>query len=589
MKIQKGIVKYKDREDIECLYGTTDEGKAYYFLDETDTKKLANGNRVASTVLVEAIDPMVKATSVGLISEDGVEVLPCANRTIRPIADNAILVEPAEPISESVIEANTLRSDPLAATRLVSTPAVIKEKINAQMGGEGRYIFNDQFSEATICDIDGNNKLGNEYYSFIGMNADKLYLAKNTQDTEIKEFSLSTMDYVSNENNIEATPAQEEAIDVSAVEVPTNVVENAVEGEQSVVETPEIPQESVDTPLEGEKVSAEDVATTVGEETPVENVNQGFSMDDMQAVSLGEEQMVSETPVEEVAPVENANGEEITVPTEKDAQVAETPVEEVAPVEDTIGEEITVPTEEDAQVAETPVEEAAPVENANGEEITAPAEDVSQIEEAPVDENASFDFKMENMDEEKEVTEEENTDIPQDDNLDTDYEMEDSELDKYFKDYSTVKTDKIEDYDIDDYTVVDDFDDSKLYKDDTNGKARVVTDLVNAYREEKSKNEKLMDSRRSEMEKSRMKDEKIDILTAQTRSYKAEITKLESRSSMLQDEIRERERKIESLQREISSLRQKQEKYNELDRALEDAKALLDNEDNYSKEVAYYR
>lgn len=565
MKIQKGIVKYKDREDIECLYGTTDEGKAYYFLDETDTKKLANGNRVASTVLVEAIDPMVKATSVGLISEDGVEVLPCANRTIRPIADNAILVEPAEPISESVIEANTLRSDPLAATRLVSTPAVIKEKINAQMGGEGRYIFNDQFSEATICDIDGNNKLGNEYYSFIGMNADKLYLAKNTQDTEIKEFSLSTMDYVVADNNLETTPAQEEAIDVSAVEVPTNVVENAVEGEQSVVETPEIPQESVDTPLEGEKVSAEDVATTVGEETPVENVNQGFSMDDMQAVSLGEDQMVSETPVEEAAPVEETKentesvAEENPV-TEKVVQETETPVEEVAPVEDTIGEEITVPTEEDAQVAET-----------------------------PVDENASFDFKMENMDEEKEVTEEENTDIPQDDNLDTDYEMEDSELDKYFKDYSTVKTDKIEDYDIDDYTVVDDFDDSKLYKDDTNGKARVVTDLVNAYREEKSKNEKLMDSRRSEMEKSRMKDEKIDILTAQTRSYKAEITKLESRSSMLQDEIRERERKIESLQREISSLHQKQEKYNELDRALEDAKALLDNEDNYNKEVAYYR
>jgi len=36
MKLQKGIVKYKDRDDIVCLYGVTDDGKQYYFLDETD-------------------------------------------------------------------------------------------------------------------------------------------------------------------------------------------------------------------------------------------------------------------------------------------------------------------------------------------------------------------------------------------------------------------------------------------------------------------------------------------------------------------------------------------------------------------------
>jgi len=555
MKIQKGIVKYKDRDDIECLYGTTDDGKAYYFLDETDTKKLANGNRVASTVLVEAIDPMVKASCVGLISEDGNEVLPCTNRTIRPITDNAILVEPAAPISESVIEANALRSDPLSATRLVSTPAVIKEKIYAQMGGEGRYIFNDQFSEATVCDIEGNNKLNNEYFSFIGMKENELYLAKNTQDTEIKEFSLSTMEYVPVEEKV-----QEEAIDVTNVEVPQDAVENSIEA-QDAVETPvDALQEENAAPLEWEKVSQEEVANTVGEGTPVENVNEGFSMDDMQAVSLGEDQIV-----------DNTIGEEITIPTTD----VEIPQEEVV-------SEATAPVED---VVETPVEE----NNETIEEgVTPPQEEsIPPIEETPMDENTSFDLKLGDMMEEKEVAPEENVDLEENENVDINDDMEDSELDKYFKDYSTVTPDKIEDYDMD-YDIVDDFDKDSMYRDDTNGKARVVTDLVKAYREEKNKNEKLMESRRSEAEKSRIKDEKIDILTSQNRSYKSEITKLESRSSMLQDELRERERKIDSLQREISSLRQKQEKYNELDRALEDAKALLDTDSNYNSEESYY-
>ncbi len=171
MKIQKGIVQYKDRNDIECLYGITDDGRTYYFLDATDTRKLANGNRIVSTELVEAIDPMVKASHVGLIDENGNEVIECNNRSIRSISDEALLVEPAEAKSASVIEANALRTDPLSATRLVSTPSTIKEKINAMMGPGGRYIFNDQFSEATICDINGTNLVNGEFYSFIGVEA----------------------------------------------------------------------------------------------------------------------------------------------------------------------------------------------------------------------------------------------------------------------------------------------------------------------------------------------------------------------------------------------------------------------------------
>ena len=93
MKIQKGIVKYKDRNDIVCTYGVTADGKQYYFLDENDEKKLANGGRIASTELVEAIDPMVKASHIGVVGADGHEIIPFVNKSIRPINDAILLVE----------------------------------------------------------------------------------------------------------------------------------------------------------------------------------------------------------------------------------------------------------------------------------------------------------------------------------------------------------------------------------------------------------------------------------------------------------------------------------------------------------------
>ena len=88
MKIQKGIVKYKDRNDIVCTYGITDDGKQYYFLGDTSDKKFSNGNRIASTLLVEAIDPMVKASNVGVIDEDGNIVVPFDNKSIRLVNDS---------------------------------------------------------------------------------------------------------------------------------------------------------------------------------------------------------------------------------------------------------------------------------------------------------------------------------------------------------------------------------------------------------------------------------------------------------------------------------------------------------------------
>ena len=188
MQIQKGLVKYKDRNDILCTYGLTEEGRQYYFLDNTS---MSNGNIIASTVLVEAIDPVVVASSIGVIDANGTVVVPFENKSIKPIMDGLLLVEIANSTTPSVVEANSMRSDPLAATKLVTTPAGIKEKINAKMGAEGRFVFNDQFSEATICDYSGNNILDNQYFSFIAIkNNETLYLSKNTADSPVLEYSI---------------------------------------------------------------------------------------------------------------------------------------------------------------------------------------------------------------------------------------------------------------------------------------------------------------------------------------------------------------------------------------------------------------
>ena len=228
MKIQKGIVKYKDRSDIVCTYGITDDGKQYYFLDENDEKRFANGNRIASTALVEAIDPMVKASNIGVIDENGNVVIPFENRSIRPISNDLVLVELANPVSSSVIDAVKLKSDPLAATKLVSTPALIKDKLNKKMGSEARYIFNDQFSEATICDINGNNLINNQYFSFIGMDSvnKKLYFSKNTPDSDIVEYSVLPPEVQSNI----AGDNKGTSIDLGSVNVNQNVVEDALNG-----------------------------------------------------------------------------------------------------------------------------------------------------------------------------------------------------------------------------------------------------------------------------------------------------------------------------------------------------------------------
>ena len=282
LKIQKGLVSYQGNNDIDCLFGVTDGGKQYYFIDPTDERKLKNGARIATTELVEAIDPNYRRKDgetyhFGIIGEDGTEIIPFVNKTVKPVNDDIVLVVPSKPVSQTVIDANVMRSDPLSATKLVSTPALIKEKLNAKMGNDGRYVFNDQFSEATVCDINGNNLINGEYYSFIGLNNNKLYFSKNTAESEVTEYSLLPTEVQSN-----VAPTTEGSdIDVSAVDVSTDVVEGALNNASS---------------NEG----------FTGDEVPHASSNEGFTGDEVPPISLGDDQVVgdAQTEVQPIAPQE---------------------------------------------------------------------------------------------------------------------------------------------------------------------------------------------------------------------------------------------------------------------------------------------
>ncbi len=220
MKIQVGQVKYKGRDDYRVVYGTTDAGKIYYFLDDTALK---NGNRIASTELVEAIDNTFKPSHIGIVDESGNEVIPFVNKTVKLISDGILLVEKVEPESDAVKQAISLRNDPTAATKLVSTPAAIKSKISAVMSNEGRYVFNDLFSEAYICDLNAK-PLVDGLYSFIAIDPvnNKIYLSKNNPDDAISEFSIMPTQV----NNMSVS--DNNTIDVTSVNVSSDAVENAL-------------------------------------------------------------------------------------------------------------------------------------------------------------------------------------------------------------------------------------------------------------------------------------------------------------------------------------------------------------------------
>ena len=564
MKIQKGMVKYKDRNDIICVYGITDDGKTYYFLNN-DGKSLANGNQIVSTELVEAIDPMYKASKVGVIDSEGNIVIPCENKGVKPITDNVILVEKATPVTESVLQAIEYRSDSLHAAQLVSTPAQIKDNIYREMGNDGRFLFNDQFAEATVYDIDGNNLIENEVYSFIAVNNDQLYLSKNLPDSPVVHFSLNKDKAQENE----VTQGQEEKIDVSEVNVPVEVVENALESE-SLASNGNVIQDNFD----------------IDKQTHLENVNEGLSVpsadDFMAATNLGMS-VVKEDSMEMNNDVAQENQEvvaaEEAVPAEEVVEeIQEVVAEEAAPVEEVVVESQAVVAEETAPIEEVVeetqevvTEEAAPVE-----EVFEEFQEVSSEEVAPIE-----SFTEDTVEDKEQPLGEE----------DIQSLLDETSMDLFGG--SSLQLDSIvsgNNDELDNYSFVGTVGSDNLFED----VAKSMTGLIKQNREQRatiSNYEDIITELRADVSELQGKftgaEHQNVELYDRNRLLENAIIKLKTRIEMLATKLHEKDEIIDEQSKELEKLRPQLEGKEQLLDLLRDAKALIsedaivEDEDDY--------
>ncbi len=598
LKNQKGIVRYQGRDDIVCSYGIRDDGKQFYYLDVNNGDAFKNGNRVATTALVEAVDPMVKASNIGLIDSEGKEIIPFTNRSIRAVNDDIILVEPATPVTQSVIDAIELKSDPLSATKLVSTPALIKEKLNAKVGSDGRYLFNDQFSEATVCDINGNNLVNDERYSFIVSNGKELFFSKNTADSEITNYSILPPEVQS-----DVTPTNDDqVIDVSEVDVPKDIVEdalNVVSQEAEVEKVDEEKTEEVQVP-DTEKVGAPEMDSKVEVEAPDENVVQEDLVKD-ESAHLDSDQQENESGVSvEEDNVNAENGFAIpmvsvdiptipetvfpsamnstdTMPDITEDYVQNTAVkeaEEVA-VPDTVLEDNVV---EDDNVVEEPSveEEDVLMSSVVPDKIEDATDDL--IEEEPVMENnVSFD-KVEEVASPIDIVDQDNSDFDIDDEI-----VSDSDDD--------IKIDSVDEVDADDDLFSETVGDVE-YKEPVESSddnimsdvAKSMTAMMNRIKaleaelsEEQAKTGKLSASRRTLIEKNKMLGKKVEILTDKNTSLGATIAKANSTNNVLENRVHEQKRVIDAQSQELQMLRPLLQYKEKVVGILADVQALLDD------------
>ena len=617
MKILRANVAYRGDNNIVITYGETEtadnQKKAYYFLDTKDKERFTNGNRIATTNYYEVVDPIAfPPANVGVVDPEGNEVIPFVNKLIKPVNDNVIIVENASPVSESVKEAIKVKDDASNATMLVSTAAAIKEKLNKQMGGEGTYLFNNQFSEATVYDINGNNLVNNETYSYIATANNKLYLSKNVADSVINEYPLVPSAVQSNDvENVASQP-----IDLSATSVDQNVIENAmasatsetpvssndmnlennvavpavpagsetsVQAETSVAEAPVQAEVAPETDVQAEvPVDAAPVQAEVAPETDVQAENPVDA-------SPAQEEVTPETDVQAEVPVDAAPVQEEVTP-ETDLQ-AEVPVD-AAPVQEEVAPETDVQ-------AEIPVD-AAPVQ-----EEVAPETDLQA--EAPVDEETS----IENEEDINNIFEENNSNISESDSF-TDSEKDDfvaSEINPDFNndDYSgfnDIKTDKIvnmDDYynesssysDFDSYSYDSNFDyeGSSMLADvekSINGLVSKTNSLVRENLELKSQNKAKDDSINKLRNDLSGIENRNKSLTAMLRESSSSKERLESKNRLLEQKNHELERLNSMQTREINSLKQKMAGIQDIVRLLDNARSQIDDRD-YDETQAYYR
>ena len=187
MEILKGQVRDPGYPDCECTYAKTDDGQLYYFIKDGE---LSNQNIIVTSILKEAIGH-APYTSLGLINSNGDILIPFENKAITKLDEELLLVEKNVPVTQSVVDAINSRSDPFAATNLVNTANAIKEQMKSVMGYSAEFVFDNQFSEAALYNIQGQN-IGGAYFSFIARDDfGNYYMSNNVLNSQIVKYDPS--------------------------------------------------------------------------------------------------------------------------------------------------------------------------------------------------------------------------------------------------------------------------------------------------------------------------------------------------------------------------------------------------------------
>ncbi len=542
MNVQTGIVKYKDRTDIVCEYGVVGE-KMYYFMPNG---KLSNGNIIATVTLVEAIDSEVKHSTIGVIDSLGNEVIPFTNKSIKLIDDEHLLVERATPEALSVKEAITARSKPEEATRLVNNAALNKESLMTKMGTDGKFIFNDQFSEASIFTIDGANILNNQYYSFIGIDSNNIYYSTNVPEEQVYVYPL-----VSKEEKVVTNDLEKSNLDVSNVGISSDDMANKVE-------------------------------EALGNSNLSDNLNQDVSNEN--EIDKAEEVVDTE---------DNKVVEDSVVAEDKDVNVSST-IDNTTDVGSTESIDHDDTVKDDDSVLDSPVSDEARSQSVVDEPASVD-ENVETIEEDKKEEldsngnvdEVSLDNKIDNTTDELNIEKDNDVSVDVDefklnDNYQDNEEKEEIPIkDSYYEENSNYMNPS---YDLEDNYYEDN--NSREFETDTIIKdtADAMTKLINQNKGYKSKIISL-ENRNSQL------NGKISNLENNNLRLENQKQKLENRVEQTEEKVRMQENIINRQKDEISNLKSQLEGKRELVRLLNSAQSVLrsdnnsydyDDSDNYS-------
>ena len=573
MVIKTGIVKYKDREDILCTYGVLDDGKQYYFLDNSTDGGLSNGNQIASTLLIEAVDPMVRANNIGVIDANGNEVIPFVNRSIRLIGEGILLVETSVPTTPSVIEANQEKNNPTAATKLVSTPAQIKEKMNQKMGNGGRYVFNDQFSEATLYDENGNNLINGEYFSFIGISDGKLFLSKNVVDSPILVYSMSLP-----EKNSTVQNSDSQQIDVEQAEVSKDVIEEAFNSEKALIDSNANGDMSFDNTNEDLENQSSEKNNEFTDESPAQNEENNEFTDESPVQNEENNEFTDESPVQneenneftDESPVQN---EEVAVNSPTEVQEVTTDSGNTVDVGDSIVDGNDNVEEEQGQ-QESVVETTDSFEQ-NNDESSSENEILQENTENDVVEQ-SIDFS-ENGDlfNSEELNQENSTEEVDDftDSMEEEWKPDD-EMSKENGDF---EDDSVNFHEIEADTIdYDDFSNPLYDSHISSTNETIMDDLAKSMSGLLKQNRNLKETLVNYEKKLNVYQHRMRILEQKNISLSTKYHRLESSLNSLEEKVRAQAQVIESQTRELKGLRPQGSLY----KLLEDAHTILE-EDNY--------